>query len=82
MQVILLYKSHIVYGTRGMKLLFIITSYNYKYNKVGPTVVLSYVVSGVSALLSVFCYTEFAVKIPVAGNTNEFNSRHIFNGQN
>ena len=34
----------------------------------GPAVVLSYVVSGISALLSVFCYTEFAVEIPVAGN--------------
>lgn len=34
----------------------------------GPAVVISYVVSGVSALLSVFCYTEFAVEIPVAGN--------------
>ncbi|CAN1227723.1 Cationic amino acid transporter 1 [Linum grandiflorum] len=33
----------------------------------GPAVVLSYVVSGVSAMLSVFCYTEFAVEIPVAG---------------
>lgn len=33
----------------------------------GPAVVLSYVVSGASALLSVFCYTEFAVEIPVAG---------------
>ena len=33
----------------------------------GPAVVLSYVVSGVFALLSVFCYTEFAVEIPVAG---------------
>lgn len=36
---------------------------------VGPAVVLSYVVSGVSALLSVFCYTEFAVEIPVAGGS-------------
>jgi basic amino acid/polyamine antiporter, APA family len=34
----------------------------------GPAVVVSYVVSGVSAMLSVFCYTEFAVEIPVAGN--------------
>nr|POF13373.1 cationic amino acid transporter 1 [Quercus suber] len=34
----------------------------------GPAVVLSYVVSGISALLSVFCYTEFAVEIPVAGD--------------
>ena len=33
----------------------------------GPAVVLSFVVSGVSAMLSVFCYTEFAVEIPVAG---------------
>ncbi|KAJ6688671.1 INNER MEMBRANE TRANSPORTER YGJI-RELATED [Salix koriyanagi] len=33
---------------------------------VGPAVVLSYLVSGVSAMLSVFCYTEFAVEIPVA----------------
>lgn len=36
-------------------------------NEAGPAVVLSYVVSGISALLSVFCYTEFAVEIPVAG---------------
>ncbi|KAF4379359.1 hypothetical protein F8388_013577 [Cannabis sativa] len=35
----------------------------------GPAVLLSYVVSGVSALLSVFCYTEFAVEIPVAGGS-------------
>ncbi|KAL5698415.1 catalase A [Ranunculus cassubicifolius] len=35
----------------------------------GPAVVLSYVVSGLSAMLSVFCYTEFAVEIPVAGGS-------------
>ncbi|KAH9795443.1 Cationic amino acid transporter 5 [Citrus sinensis] len=33
----------------------------------GPAIVLSYVASGVSAMLSVFCYTEFAIEIPVAG---------------
>jgi APA family basic amino acid/polyamine antiporter len=33
----------------------------------GPAVVVSFFVSGISALLSVFCYTEFAVEIPVAG---------------
>ncbi|KAK6932091.1 Amino acid/polyamine transporter I [Dillenia turbinata] len=38
-------------------------------NEAGPAVVLSYVVSGISALLSVFCYTEFAVEIPVAGGS-------------
>lgn len=36
----------------------------------GPAVVLSYVVSGISAMLSVFCYTEFAVEIPVAGESS------------
>lgn len=35
----------------------------------GPAVVLSYVVSGTAAMLSVFCYTEFAVEIPVAGGS-------------
>ncbi|XP_075667496.1 cationic amino acid transporter 1-like [Castanea sativa] len=35
----------------------------------GPAVVLSYVISGISALLSVFCYTEFAVEIPSAGGS-------------
>ncbi|KAL3851520.1 hypothetical protein ACJIZ3_013402 [Penstemon smallii] len=38
-------------------------------NDAGPAVVLSYAVSGLSALLSVFCYTEFAVEIPVAGGS-------------
>ena len=33
----------------------------------GPAVVLSYAISGFSALLSVFCYTEFGVEIPSAG---------------
>ncbi|KAI6699263.1 hypothetical protein NL676_013587 [Syzygium grande] len=35
----------------------------------GPAIVLSYVVAGASAMLSVFCYTEFAVEIPVAGGS-------------
>ncbi|KAE9602876.1 putative amino acid/polyamine transporter I, cationic amino acid transporter [Lupinus albus] len=35
----------------------------------GPAVLLSYVVSGISAMLSVFCYTEFAIEIPVAGGS-------------
>jgi amino acid transporter len=33
----------------------------------GPAVVISYLVAGISALLSAFCYTEFAVEMPVAG---------------
>ncbi|GJW09597.1 cationic amino acid transporter 8, vacuolar [Tanacetum coccineum] len=35
---------------------------------VGPSMVVSYVVSGLSALFSVFCYTEFSVEVPIAGN--------------
>ncbi|XP_074335728.1 cationic amino acid transporter 1-like [Apium graveolens] len=34
-----------------------------------PAVVLSYLFSGISALLSALCYTEFAVEIPVAGGS-------------
>ncbi|MCL7035528.1 hypothetical protein MKW94_030473, partial [Papaver nudicaule] len=33
----------------------------------GPAIVLSYAVAGLCALLSAFCYTEFAVDMPVAG---------------
>ncbi|XVE48515.1 hypothetical protein DITRI_Ditri01bG0008000 [Diplodiscus trichospermus] len=35
----------------------------------GPAVVLSYLISGIAALLSVLCYTEFAVELPVAGGS-------------
>lgn len=33
----------------------------------GPAVFISYIIAGVSALLSSLCYTEFSVNIPVAG---------------
>ncbi|MBA0600335.1 hypothetical protein Gorai_006523, partial [Gossypium raimondii] len=33
----------------------------------GPAIVVSYAIAGLCALLSAFCYTEFAVHIPVAG---------------
>ncbi|KAG9144634.1 hypothetical protein Leryth_020241 [Lithospermum erythrorhizon] len=33
----------------------------------GPSVVISYAIAGLCALLSAFCYTEFAVDMPVAG---------------
>ncbi|KAI9122478.1 hypothetical protein K1719_006318 [Acacia pycnantha] len=39
------------------------------HDHAGPAIVLSYVASGVSAMLSVFCYTEFAIEIPVAGGS-------------
>lgn len=33
----------------------------------GPAVFVSYIIAGISALLSSLCYTEFSVQIPVAG---------------
>lgn len=48
--------------------IFVLTGQEAK-NDAGPAVVLSYVVSGISAMLSVFCYTEFAVEIPAAGGS-------------
>jgi len=47
--------------------IFVLTGFEARY-EAGPAVLLSYVISGISALLSVFCYTEFAVEIPIAGN--------------
>lgn len=46
--------------------IFVVTGLQTK-EVAGPAVVLSYVVAGVSAMLSIFCYAEFAVEIPVAG---------------
>lgn len=38
-------------------------------NNAGPAVLLSYLISGISALLSVLCYTEFSVELPIAGGS-------------
>lgn len=35
----------------------------------GPAVLISYIISGISAMLSVLCYTEFAIELPVAGGS-------------
>lgn len=48
--------------------IFVLTGQQAKENA-GPAIVLSYVASGFSAMLSVFCYTEFAIEIPVAGGS-------------
>ncbi|KAL0540556.1 hypothetical protein IC582_020564 [Cucumis melo] len=48
--------------------IFVLTGLETKKHA-GPAVVLSYIVSGISAMLSVFCYTEFAVEIPAAGGS-------------
>ncbi|KAK4275800.1 hypothetical protein QN277_018822 [Acacia crassicarpa] len=48
--------------------IFVLTSLEAR-DRAGSAVVISFVISGVSALLSVFCYTEFAVEIPVAGGS-------------
>ncbi|KAK1410899.1 hypothetical protein QVD17_37441 [Tagetes erecta] len=48
--------------------IFVLTGQEAHYNA-GPAIVLSYAASGFSAMLSVFCYTEFAIEIPVAGGS-------------
>ncbi|KAL8155756.1 hypothetical protein AgCh_000967 [Apium graveolens] len=48
--------------------IFVLTGLEARYHA-DPSVVLSYIVYGISALLSVFCYTKFAVEIPVAGGS-------------
>ncbi|KAJ7952595.1 putative Cationic amino acid transporter [Quillaja saponaria] len=35
--------------------------------KSGPSVFISYIIAGISALLSSLCYSEFSVQVPVAG---------------
>ncbi|KAG1369731.1 cationic amino acid transporter 6, chloroplastic [Cocos nucifera] len=37
------------------------------HQNAGPAIVVSYAIAGLCALLSAFCYTEFAVDMPVAG---------------
>ncbi|XP_031092960.1 cationic amino acid transporter 8, vacuolar [Ipomoea triloba] len=51
--------------------IFTITGLEARYHA-GPSIVLAYAISGLSALLSVFCYTEFSVEIPIAGGSFSF----------
>lgn len=44
-----------------------VTSGNASRLYAGPAVIISYAIAGLCALLSAFCYTEFAVDMPVAG---------------
>lgn len=44
-----------------------VTTGHVALNISGPSVFISYVIAGVSALLSSLCYTEFSIEIPVAG---------------
>ncbi|CAL9124428.1 unnamed protein product [Musa textilis] len=44
-----------------------VTTGRVAHNVSGPAVFVSYIVAGVSALLSSMCYTEFSVEMPVAG---------------
>jgi len=48
--------------------IFVLTGLEARYIA-GPAILLSYVISGISAMLAVFCYTEFAVEIPIAGGS-------------
>lgn len=45
---------------------FVTTGHASRLNA-GPAIVISYAIAGLCALLSAFCYTEFAVDMPVAG---------------
>ncbi|KAA3476090.1 cationic amino acid transporter 7, chloroplastic-like [Gossypium australe] len=44
-----------------------VTTGNVARNTTGSSVFISYIVAGISALLSSLCYTEFSVQVPVAG---------------
>ncbi|KAG5540305.1 hypothetical protein RHGRI_020515 [Rhododendron griersonianum] len=44
-----------------------VTAGHVALNISGPSVFISFVIAGVSALLSSLCYTEFSIEIPVAG---------------
>ncbi|KAK1375558.1 Cationic amino acid transporter 1 [Heracleum sosnowskyi] len=57
-------------GTMGAGV-FVLTGQAAK-DYAGPAVVISYLVSGLCALLSVLSYTEFAVELPVAGGSFAF----------
>ncbi|XP_057544029.1 cationic amino acid transporter 1-like [Amaranthus tricolor] len=48
--------------------IFVLTGIQAKRHA-GPAVVLSFLVAGSSAMLSLLCYVEFAVEIPVAGGS-------------
>ncbi|KAG6555477.1 hypothetical protein Mapa_002712 [Marchantia paleacea] len=48
--------------------IFVVTGEQAKY-VAGPAIVLAYIAAGVSSMLSVFCYTEFAIEVPVAGGS-------------
>ncbi|KAG0472786.1 hypothetical protein HPP92_014643 [Vanilla planifolia] len=44
-----------------------VTTGGVAHNISGPAVCISYIIAGISALLSSLCYAEFSVEIPVAG---------------
>lgn len=44
-----------------------VTTGHVALNISGPSVFISYIIAGLSALLSSLCYTEFSIEIPVAG---------------
>ncbi|XP_019181761.1 PREDICTED: cationic amino acid transporter 7, chloroplastic-like isoform X3 [Ipomoea nil] len=44
-----------------------VTAGHASHDCAGPAVILSFAIAGLCALLSAFCYTEFAVEMPVAG---------------
>jgi APA family basic amino acid/polyamine antiporter len=48
----------------------------------GPAIIISYTLARISAMLSVFCYTEVAVEIPVAGKLFVFSANLLLTDNN
>ena len=40
--------------------------------RVGPAVVLSYLIASLTSMITGLCYTEFAVEVPVAGSAYNY----------
>ncbi|WOL09566.1 cationic amino acid transporter 6, chloroplastic-like [Canna indica] len=54
-------------GVAGMLGAGVFVTTGHATQTAGPSVFISYIIAGISALLSSMCYTEFSVEIPVAG---------------
>jgi hypothetical protein len=48
----------------------------------GPAIIISYALARISAMLSVFCYTEVTVEIPVAGKLFVFSASLLLTDNN
>jgi basic amino acid/polyamine antiporter, APA family len=51
--------------------LFVVTG-KVASEEAGPAIVFSFLLAGVASLLSAFCYSEFAARIPLSGSAYTF----------